>query len=65
MPTENPAKKALDTVIRKSRVHLYKPIQIAEILFHHRTEPGLDLNAPSFSGLAGRSLREETVVVGM
>ncbi len=30
-------KKALDTVIRKSRVHLYKPIQIAEILFHHRT----------------------------
>jgi type II restriction enzyme len=38
------AKKALDTIIRKSRVHLYKPIQIAEILYHYRTQPGtLDL----------------------
>lgn len=44
MPTNNPPKKALDTLIRKSRVHLYKPIQIAEILFHHRTERGLDLS---------------------
>ncbi len=44
MPTENLSKKALDTVIRKSRVHLYKPIQIAEILYHHRTEKGWDLN---------------------
>jgi len=34
------AKTALDTVIGKSRVHLYKPIQIAEILYHHRTKPG-------------------------
>ena len=40
----NPSKKALDLVIRKSRVHLYKPIQIAEILYHHRTERGLDLS---------------------
>ena len=31
-------------VIRKSRVHLYKPIQIAEILYHHRTERGWDLS---------------------
>ena len=46
MPTksQNLAKQALDTVIRKSRVHLYKPIQIAEILFHHRTEKGWNLN---------------------
>ena len=29
-------KKALDTVITKSRIHLYKPIQIAEILYHIR-----------------------------
>ncbi len=36
-------KQALDTIIRKSRVHLYKPIQIAEILYHHRTEKGWDL----------------------
>ncbi|MDR3345655.1 MAG: HaeII family restriction endonuclease [Campylobacteraceae bacterium] len=33
------AKTALDTVIKKSRVHLYKPIQVAEILYHHRTNP--------------------------
>jgi len=44
MRTKNLSKKALDTIIRKSRVHLYKPIQIAEILFHHRTERGWDLN---------------------
>ncbi|MDR3282248.1 MAG: HaeII family restriction endonuclease [Candidatus Methanoplasma sp.] len=30
-------KQALDTIIRKSRIHLYKPIQIAEILYAHRT----------------------------
>ncbi len=44
MHTKNPSKKVLDNVIRKSRVHLYKPIQIAEILFHHRTEKNWDLN---------------------
>ncbi|MBI4994731.1 HaeII family restriction endonuclease [Candidatus Peregrinibacteria bacterium] len=44
MRTKNLSKQALDTIIRKSRVHLYKPIQIAEILFHHRTERGWDLN---------------------
>lgn len=43
MLMDNSPKQALDTVIRKSRVHLYKPIQIAEILFHHRAEPGWDL----------------------
>ncbi len=37
------AKKALDNVIKKSRVHLYKPIQIAEILYHDRTEKKIDL----------------------
>lgn len=36
MPNRNDAKKALDTVIVKSRVHLYKPIQIAEILYRIR-----------------------------
>ena len=37
MPNRNDAKKALDSVIKKSRVHLYKPIQIAEILYRIRT----------------------------
>jgi len=44
MRTNNLSKKALDLVIRKSRVHLYKPIQIAEILYHNRIERGLDLS---------------------
>jgi HaeII restriction endonuclease. len=41
--TQNPtndmvlAKTALDNLIKKSRIHFYKPIQIAEILFQHRT----------------------------
>lgn len=30
------SKIALDKIINKSRVHLYKPIQIAEILYHYR-----------------------------
>lgn len=32
------ARKQLDSIIKKSRVHMYKPIQIAEILYHHRTD---------------------------
>lgn len=40
MANREQAKTALDTLIRKSRVHLYKPIQIAEILHHARTNPG-------------------------
>lgn len=42
MPTIIEAKQALDTVIKKARIHLYKPIQIAEILYHIRTEGGID-----------------------
>jgi len=39
MATREQAKTALDTLIRKSRVHLYKPIQIAEILYNARIAP--------------------------
>ena len=35
------AKQAIDKVIAKARVHLYKPIQIAEILHRDRTETGI------------------------
>ncbi len=31
------ALEKLDLLIKKSRVHLYKPVQIAEILYQHRT----------------------------
>jgi type II restriction enzyme len=37
------AKQSLDKVINKSRVHLYKPIQIAEILYRDRIEKDIDL----------------------
>lgn len=35
--------KALNSIIKKSRVHFYKPIQIAEILYYHRTQYDIDL----------------------
>jgi hypothetical protein len=38
------AKQSLDKVIDKARVHLYKPIQVAEILHHDRTEGGITLS---------------------
>lgn len=41
--SEKQAIKALDNLIKKSRVHLYKPIQIAEILYHDRVIQELDL----------------------
>ena len=44
MATRAEAKQALDTVIRKSRAHLYKPIQIAEILYHDRVNKDIDLS---------------------
>jgi HaeII restriction endonuclease len=36
------AKKRLDSLINKSRVDLYKPIQIAEVLYKSRLEPNVD-----------------------
>lgn len=44
MTTLEKAKKALDTVIEKGRVHLYKPIQIAEILYRDRVHKDIDLS---------------------
>lgn len=38
------AKKSLDTIIKKARVHLYKPIQIAEILYRDRVVGDIDLS---------------------
>lgn len=38
------AKQALDKVINKGRVHLYKPIQIAEILYRDRVEKDITLS---------------------
>jgi type II restriction enzyme len=36
------SKEALDKIIKKSRVHLYKPIQIAEVLYRYRKGANID-----------------------
>jgi hypothetical protein len=38
------AKRAIDNIVRKARVHLYKPIQIAEILYRDRVHKDIDLS---------------------
>lgn len=43
-PDIKDAKAALDNLISKSRVHLYKPIQIGEILYHYRMFNDVDLD---------------------
>ena len=43
MPANKKVKKALDAIIKQSRVHFYKPIQIAEILHRYRLERKWDL----------------------
>ena len=49
MLTKIDAKNALDKIISKSRVHFYKPIQIAEILYKIRTEKNINpLNLESY-----------------
>ena len=40
--TKFDAKNSLDKIISKSRVHFYKPIQIAEILYKIRTEKSIN-----------------------
>lgn len=45
MITKEQAKAALDSVIKKSRVHLYKPIQIAEILYRDRVYKDIKLRS--------------------
>ncbi len=42
--TISEAKQALDKIISKGRVHLYKPIQIAEILYRDRIDGDIDLS---------------------
>ena len=42
-PIEVKSKKILDELIKRSRVHLYKPIQIAEILYRDRVYKDINL----------------------
>ncbi|HVV15037.1 MAG TPA: HaeII family restriction endonuclease [Candidatus Paceibacterota bacterium] len=60
------AKAALDSVIKKARVHFYKPIQIAEILFYHRTKKKLELTDLESYRSVSKRWRDEvsTLLVG-
>ena len=50
------AKQAIDKIISKARVHLYKPIQIAEILHRDRIEKDIVLtNLETYRNEIGRA----------
>lgn len=53
------AKNHLDTVIRKARVHFYKPIQIAEILHRDRIEQNIVLEDLETYRTVSRKWRDE------
>ena len=58
------AKEALDLIINKSRIHLYKPIQIGEILYHYRIHKDLDLdNLESYRNTSKHWRNEITAVL--
>lgn len=58
------AKAALDNVIAISRAHMYKPIQIAEILHQDRTRPGqLDLADLEVYRTASRGWRDKVSIL--
>lgn len=59
MLTINKAKDKLDSVINKSRVHMYKPIQVAEILYRIRTDNNINpLDLESYRNIS-RIWRDE------
>ena len=53
------AKQNLDTVIRKARVHLYKPIQVAEILHRDRVVGDINLDDVETYRTHSRRWRDE------
>jgi type II restriction enzyme len=59
MSTPDDARRALDNLIRKSRVHFYKPIQIAEILHRHRTGEPINLARPQTYRNISKRWRDE------
>lgn len=52
------AETALDKVISKARIHLYKPIQIAEILYRDRVYNDINLNDLNTYRTASRKWRD-------
>ena len=56
------AKDALDSIIKKSRTYWYKPIQIAEVLYHDRVVGDADLNNLESYRIASKHWRDEVTV---
>lgn len=56
------SKKKLDVVLKKSRVHLYKPIQVAEILYRNRLGKLDDLNDLEQYRSASKRWRDEVSI---
>ena len=52
-------KRSLDTVIGKARIHLYKPIQIAEILYRDRVVGDIELKDLETYRMQSRKWRDE------
>lgn len=63
MPNRDEAKRALDSIIKKSRVHLYKPIQIAEILYHDRVFHDIELSELETYRKKSKKWRDEISIV--
>lgn len=59
MISRDEAKNKLDNLIKKSRVHLYKPIQIAEILYHDRIYKNIDLSDVESYRAASKHWRDD------
>lgn len=63
MITREQAKEALDRVIQKSRVHLYKPIQVAEILYRDRVHKDINLLSLEDYRTKSKKWRDEISIV--
>ena len=63
MITKEQAKAALDNVIKKSRVHLYKPIQVAEILYRDRVYKDIKLLSLEDYRTKSKKWRDEVSIV--
>lgn len=56
------AKAALDKVIKKARVHFYKPIQVAEVLYKYRTTDTVNLNDVESYRTKSKHWRDEITI---
>mgnify|MGYP003705964979 CR=1 FL=1 len=56
------AKSQIDLVINKARIHLYKPIQIAEILHRKRIYKNIDLSSLEMYRTSSRKWRDDICI---